>query len=98
MKTKHKILVDSEKFEIENSAYPKLRYLCWASIIYNWLTVRQENAIDDIMFRIYKKSGTFEDVEAWMINRHRRKCYLCFLQYILPVPPGYRTSREGLPG
>lgn len=76
MKTKHKILVDSEKFEIDNPIYSnKLRYLCWASIIYNWLTVRQENAIDDIMFRIYKKNGTFEDVEAWMINRHRRKCF-----------------------
>ena len=76
MKTKHKILVDSEKFEIDNPVYPNLRYLCWASIIYNWLTVRQENAIDAIMFSIYnKKSGTFEDVEAWMLNMRRRKCF-----------------------
>jgi hypothetical protein len=77
MKIKHKILVDSGKFEIiEKSAYSNLRYLCWASIIYNWLTVRQENAIDAIMFSIYnKKSGTFEDVEAWMLNMRRRKCF-----------------------
>ena len=80
MKTKHKILVDSEKFEREkNSIYPDLRYLRWASIIYNWLTVRQENLIHDIMFRIYKKDRTLEDVEIWMINSRRRKCFGIYL-------------------
>ena len=79
MKTKHKILVDSGKFEIPQDnktyIYNFHRYLCWASIIYNWLTRRQENAIDSIMFRIYKKSGTFEDVEVWMLNRRRKKSF-----------------------
>ena len=76
MKTKHKILVDSGKFEIiEKSAYSNLRYLCWASIIYNWFG-RQENHIDSIMFRIYKKNGTFEDVDVWM-RRMRKRFGIC---------------------
>lgn len=79
MKIKHKILVDSGKFEIENPAYSSLRYLCWASIIYNWLIVKQENLIHEIMFRIYKKNRTFEDVEAWMINSRRRKRFGIYL-------------------
>ena len=78
MKLKHKILVDSGKFEIiEKSAYSNLRYLCWASIIYNWLTGRQENLTNPIMFRIYKKNGTFEDVDVWMRWRRRKRFGIC---------------------
>lgn len=95
MKLKHKILVDSGKFEIKNPAYSKHRYLCWASIIYNWLTGRQENFIDAIMFRIYKKSGTFEDVEIWM-STWRRKCFGIYVNSKKIKDDGFSTSRDSI--